>query len=221
MIINRLFKRLDGSAQDEDGLGRGGCAIIMIGGVILVALIMRIVFWALPEKTAPLLAEADGLLRFEDIPSADPYTTLPLFLPENLLGSAVHVVGVYTKPSEVFPQESTVIVLEKDDWRFADITINPRSTFDVLENRYKKIGSSVVVGDAVGYLVDLPAAPDQCLPPTKEGIGACTLQTILFFPTETLTLTLAGDATHITDGELLLLARDIVQQIPKETPPMP
>ncbi len=223
MIVNRLLKGFNRKGKEEDDdLGRSGCAILLIGIVVVIAVVMRLVFWFLPDKTAPLLAEADGLLRYGSVAEAAPHTELPLTLPEDRLGSEIKVVGVYTKPTKILPEGSTVIVLVKDDWRFADITTQPIDVWEALQNRYSAIGTPVVIGQGTGYLVHLPAVSSRCLPPTKNAVGACELKTLVLFSSGNLVLTVAGDGTHITDGELLLLARDIASQLPEsKTPPTP
>lgn len=150
---------------------------------------------------------------------AQAHTVMPIVLPEDLLGSSVYAVGTYTRGAGSLPVGSVVIVLTKDGTRFAEIAERPGTTLADTANDYVTVASEpVALGRTDGLLIVPRTNGLACVSENEKWDlpGFCEISRILAFEKNGVTYTVAADDGHASEGELLLLARDILRQVDPE-----
>lgn len=209
MILDRIVK-----SKHPDDKPDYSILFIIIVIVIIAAALLRIVQWANPEKTTPLLLGEEGEIQSMSVEIAEQKTTTDIVLPEDLLGSEVHLVGLYPIETSKVSQETAVVVLVKDHWRMAQISYQPNLTLGEERAKYTSPDvREVVVGEEVAYLIPVNNFYTQCFE-NPEGIPSlCQFTDILLFQVEGMVVTIANDNNHLTEGEIISWARSIVEQV--------
>lgn len=190
------------------------CLIAVIIPMFAIAVVLRIVFAFIPTPRPDLLVQADGLIEAASADDAQSHTAMPITLPSDLLGGEIYTVGVYTKNAGALPVGSTVVVVVKNGWRFVEIVERPSTALpDVVNDYAASVTQSVALGETEGTLITLATNNLPCVSPNEkwELPGFCEVQRILLFETNSIVYSIAADSTRATDGELITLARDILQ----------
>ena len=166
------------------------------------------------QKTQPaiLLAQTDGLIQVATILDAKRYTKTSISLPTNLLGSTVQIIGIYQKDTPFFPADSFSVVLTKKQWRFADLSFLNNRTIEeqrALYHAYPQEDFMLAQG-VPAVFVRMPIFFDRCIPPVGAAPGACVIGHAIMFEQNNNTILISGDREHITEGELMMLARGML-----------
>lgn len=214
MFLSRLLLRRNG----DDTQDQGSCVLIIFVVVIVATILVKIVQWVLPEPTVPLLPSADGMIQATSITEAQTHTETPLLVPQDLLGSSVTVVGLYPNGGEYIPPASAAIVLARDGWRFVEIFETPGMTREQALLAYgENTSEDILLAKGItGTLVQTPRWYLQCVEGYEGLPGVCQITKALVFEINGTTITISADGTHATDGELILLAQDLLAQSVEE-----
>ncbi len=189
------------------------CFLIVLVPMITLAIILRIVFSFIPPPRPDMLFETDGLIESESVINAQMHTTMPITLPDDLLGSAVYTVGVYTKGTGTLPTGSVTIVLTKNNHRFVELVERPGINLKRFMLDYQSYTSTdITFSTAEGFFVDIPTNHLPCVDPNEkwELPGFCELTRMLVFETDEIVFTISADGTQATNGELITLAKDLL-----------
>lgn len=190
------------------------CLLAIIIPMFAAAIILRIVFAFIPTPRPDLLVKAEGLIETTTIEDAQAHTAMPLALPSDLLGGEVYAVGVYTKGAGALPVGSAVIVVTKGDWRFVEIVERPSTVLPDVANDYAaSMTQPVALGETEGTLLTLSTDGAPCVSPNEKWDlpGFCEVQRILLFEANGVVYSIAADGPLATDGELITLAKGILE----------
>lgn len=190
------------------------CLLAIIIPMFAVALILRIVFAFIPTPRPDMLLEADGLIETATVADAQAHTAMPIAMPDDLLGGAVYTVGVYTKGAGALPVGSAVVIATKNDWRFVEIVERPSTALPDVTNDYNaSVTEPVALGEAEGTLLTLSTNNIPCVSPNEKwGLpGFCEVRNILLFEKDGVVYSVAADGAHATEGELITLAKDLLE----------
>ncbi len=179
------------------------------------AIVLRIVFAFIPAPRPDMLPKSDGLVETASAEDAQAHTVLPIVIPDDLLGGEIYTLGVYTKTAGALPVGSTVIVVTKSDRRFFEIVERPSTTLaDVTDDYAAASTQPVALGSSDGVLLYLSATNVPCVSPNEKWNlpGFCEVQRILLFEANGVVYSIASDGSHATDGELITLAKDMLER---------
>ncbi len=189
------------------------CFLIVLVPMFVIAIILRIVFSFIPPPRPDMLFETDGLIESESVLNAQMHTTMPITLPDDLLGSLIYTVGVYTKGTGTLPTGSVTIVLTKNNHRFVELVQRPGIDIKRFMLDYQSYTSTdITLGTADGFFVDIPTNHLPCVDANEkwELPGFCELTRMLVFEKDGVVHTISSDDSRATDGELITLAKDIL-----------
>lgn len=189
------------------------CFLLVLVPMFLLALILRIVFAFVPPPRPDILFEVDGLFESSMVSDAQPHTSMPIVLPDDLLGSTVYTIGVYTKGTGTLPTGSTTIVLIKNNHRFVELVERPGIDLKRLLLDYQEYSSTdIVLETTTGKFIDIPSNHLPCVDANEkwELPGFCELTRMLVFEKDGVVYAISSDSSRATDGELITLAKDIL-----------
>jgi len=213
MIADKLLRPKSGQSRGER---RGSCILWIFGAMLLAALFLRVESWMFPDQPKPLLEAADGLIQGPTIEAVEAEVGQEIPAPGDLLDSSVAVAGYYAQDAENIPAGSSVVVLARDGWRFVEILYRPGMSFDVVHATYSRRSEETVqIGTVTGAIINLAGLTTKCIEGIENVPGVCQLNRVLLFPFEDGVVTIASDGDHATDGELIALARSMID-VPEE-----
>lgn len=188
---------------------RLGLALLVI--VLVSAALLRFVEWVKPDTSLPLLTNATGLVRLTDLSQIGAYVDTDVTAPTKLFGTQLHVIGVYLAENEAFPEKTVALVYVRDANRFVEIDFRPHTTIEKALTPWtnQTIETVVLTIEKIAKLVPLR---DQsfCKSPKGGGIGVCQFTRMLAFEQDGIVITIFADGRHMTDGELIQMAKSIV-----------
>lgn len=189
--------------------------VIVIVPMFAVAIVLRIAFSFVPPPRPDLLPQADGMIESATVADAQRNTEMGIVLPSDMLGSAVHAVGVYTMTSGTLPIGSVIIDATKDNQRFVEIVERPSTSLADVLNDYRTNGTqSVSLGSATGTILFLSTNRIPCVSSNEKWKlpGFCEIARVLVFEKGGVVYAIGADGMHATDGELITMAKDILGQ---------
>ncbi|MBU0646445.1 hypothetical protein KJ611_03150 [Patescibacteria group bacterium] len=208
-MLDRLIFRHQNKRERQ-----ASCLLVVIGLIIISVFLIQITDFKIKPPTAPLLPPSSSLVQASDLAQAQNQTDTRIFIPEELFGSTLHTIGIYHQAVGNLPAESVVVVLKKDDWRFAEITQRPgRSLAQELTEQTRFSQTPIQLGPLAGVLIETDPDFEHCLDPQADGTpGFCLLTHKIIFEMAGQLFTVAGSEPSITPGELISLSRSIVAQ---------
>lgn len=190
------------------------CLLAIILPMFAAAVILRVVFAFIPTPRPDLLVEADGMIETTSVADAQAHTAMPITMPDDLLGGEVYAVGVYTKGAGALPTGSAIVVVTKSDWRFVEIVERPSTALPDIVNDYNASAAQpVALGATEGTMLTLSTNNIPCVSPNEKWDlpGFCEVWKILLFEKDGIVYSVAADGQHATDGELITLAKDMLE----------
>lgn len=178
--------------------------------ILASALLLRFIDWVVAPPRS-LLMPAPGLVTLASLNDLANYSTLPTVAPTDTFEAQLYVVGIYTQPNETFPTGTVSLVYVKDGWRAFEIDYLPDRSIEeqrAMLSSYRQeevklnetISAAIVARDASPRCIDF----DDGLP------NKCEISTQFLFPIDGLLVSLSADGAHVTQGELLQLARSLL-----------
>ena len=123
------------------------------------------------------------------------------------------MIGVYKEQFETLPADSTAIVYIKDGWRFVELVQKPGVTLEQEQQQYNVTNvQTIALGTSEGALLSLDRRLTRCEQPHEDGYpGLCQISKVLLFSHNNTLFSLAADGDHATDGELIGMARSLLE----------
>ena len=189
--------------------------VIVIVPMFAIALILRIMFSFVPPSRPDLIPPADGMVETTTIADAQEHTAMAIAIPADALGSTVYAIGVYTKQAGSLPAGTTIVNLARNDQRFVEIVERPDTALpDVLNDYNPTLSLPVVLDGTEGTMLTLPRKHIACVSPREKWklLGFCEISKVIVFERDGVVISIGADGGHATEGELILMAKDIVGQ---------
>jgi len=189
--------------------------VIVIIPMFAFAIILRIVFSFVPPSRPDVIPPADGMIEKASVADAQEHTAMRIAMPSDLLGGSVYSVGVYTRDAGALPAGSIIANVTKDGRRTIEIVERPSTALpDVLNDYHPTSSLPIALGAATGTLLTLPSKYVACVSPSEKWKlpGYCEISKVLVFENDGIVISIGADGTHATDGELILMAKDILGQ---------
>mgnify|MGYP001607807203 CR=1 FL=1 len=208
MILDRLLRHHPKSRE-----GNIKFFLVLLAFVCVAAVMVRLVQWVIPDKPTPLLLQEDGVIQTSSFEDAKTKTETLLWLPEDLFGSEIFVVGIYPKQTDHVSAGTVIVVLKKETWRTGQIVYLPGVTLG--EERAKYLTTKVeeiVIEGKTGYLLPIQGVLPLCKTNVEGFPGTCQFTNIILFEAGSEVITIASDNGKITQGELIAMARSIAKQ---------
>ena len=162
-----------------------------------------------------MLPKADGLIESATVSEAQAHTAMPIILPTDLLGSESYVIGTYTRDTGTLPAGSVIIDTVRNGHRFVEIAERPSTTLaDVVNDYAVNATLPTNLEKTVGSMLFLPSKHTGCVSSDEKwGLpGYCEITTVLLFESNGVVFSIGADASYATEGELILMAKDILTQ---------
>jgi hypothetical protein len=181
----------------------------IVGGIILAMLAMAIIIqffgWINANKRS-LLNQADGLVTSQ---SAE---ELGVTLPTETFESELFEIGLYTQSNKIFPAGTVALVYIKDDWRFIEIDYLPGRTMEDHRAMYRNFLQEEAIVEGNTFVVVTLDNKARCIDYEDEVPNRCEVTRQLLIETESHLIMISADGRHVTDGELLIIGRSILEQ---------
>jgi hypothetical protein len=190
------------------------CLLLIAIPMFAAAVALRIVFSFVPTPRPDMTLQADGLVETGTVAEAETLTEADIVMPDDLLGAEVYLVGVYAKGVGSLPAGTATVTLTKNGRRFVEIVERPGTTVADTVNDYAGATMrTAALGDTEGVMLRPATHNIPCVSQNEKfGLpGFCEIERILFFEKNGLVMSVAADGPHVTDGELMLLARDMIE----------
>ena len=200
-----IFKK---AKTPEGSLKFGVMAAIII---LLAAGGLRLAQWMNPPRPTPLLPQDETLVHVNTIDEISAYTNTSVREPKNTFGSTLHIIGIYPEKNAYFPPGTVALVYVKNGFRFIEANFRPGTTLEQEESRLEALKKETIIlaPDINGILTHL-RINTYCKQPTEEAIGVCQISKALLFEKDGTVIVLSADGEHVTDGELIEMAKSIV-----------
>jgi hypothetical protein len=192
-----------------------GCMTIILVAGLVAAGLLRLQQWISPPDDPKVLIVADDLVRINDPNDERVAEDLLPILPQKTFGGSVRVVGVYKTGTENLPPGTIIVVYQKDGWRFVEIDYLPKTDQDTVLRQlsiYPK--ETIQLNKTIsGTIVNTKPILDCVEARTQSGVGTCQFTRVLVFDLKPgLTVRIAVDGNHASDGELIEMARSIANR---------
>lgn len=186
--------------------------LVLIIVVFLTAIGLRLFQWIRTDTQTSLLTPADGLVTVERLDALSSFVETQIPEPTETFGSTLHEIGVYTKTTEQFPKNTVSLVYVRDRSRIMEIDLLPSINLAKIQKRYAGYHATTITLDEEREvtLVPTPSIP-FCVAPTETQIGHCQISKVLFFEWQNNIVFLSVDDAHLTEGELITIARSMIQ----------
>lgn len=176
------------------------------------AIILHFINWTVAPPRS-LLTQTDGLIqlsRIEDVSSRSPFE---ITLPTQTFNAQFYVAGVYSQSNDVFPTGTVSIVYARDSWRAFEIDYLPKRTIEEqrsLLSVYKQ--EDVALDNNVWATIFKRTSNPRCIDYEDEIPNKCEITTQLLFKHNEILVLISADGTNTTQGELIEIARSIINQ---------
>jgi len=200
-----IFKK----AKTPEGSLKIGVSVIIV--ILLAAGGLRLAQWMNPPPAPLLLPQSENLVLVNTPAEISGYTQTPLIEPKKLFGSTLHIIGIYQSEQAWFTEGTIALVYVKNGFRFVEISVRPSTTLKTEQDKLSILKKeTVVLAPSVEGIFARLRNNIYCKQPTSEMIGVCQITRALLFETNGTVVVISADGEHATDGELIEMARSIV-----------
>ena len=208
MLVQKLFKQTRVNPSKPDV---GFVPILLI--VILIATFgIRLYEWINDGSNAPLLAHTDQFVELSSIADIASHTSTQVILPTTTFEATPYAIGIYPSESKLFSANSVAIVFTKNNERVFEMDVLPNAKQEQAVSSYStnQHESVVIRTGTEGTFVRVRRDNVVCKHPRDMSHPSfCPFKTILLFEREKTLIRLSVDGDHLSDGELLAIARSI------------
>ena len=133
-------------------------------------------------------------------------------LPEQIFNAELFAVGIYTAPVDEIPQGTIVVVYTRNDWRFVEIDYLPErdSTQYLATHIYPT--QEIKIDEAHTVWIQTVDERPRCIDYEDDLPNRCEISRHLIADLNGRLLLIAADGDHPTDGELVEMAKSIMNQ---------
>ncbi|OGL62677.1 hypothetical protein A3C09_02770 [Candidatus Uhrbacteria bacterium RIFCSPHIGHO2_02_FULL_47_44] len=181
-------------------------------GLIVIGTIGLQIYNRVPTApSTPILLKTSDMIqltRFEEIANR---TQTPVTLPEKLFGSSLYLIGIYPSAVKDWPANSVSLVFVKDNARFVEMDVLPNVSLEKVTPQYTAYPQeTIAIGDnQKGLLIHVRSGFDCTSPKPNTVPAMCLITNMLLFEKNGTLIQLSSDGNHITQGELIEMARSI------------
>lgn len=181
--------------------------IFLVIGILGSVIFLRFFAWT-KQADRSLLPQISTLSIFED-----PTTIANLgLLPTKTFGAELSIAGLYTQATQEFPQGTIALVYTKNDYRFIEIDYLPaRTAEEYLATHIYPTQEIILDPDHSVWMLSIDDRP-RCIDYEDNVANLCEISRHLIADLPDHLLLIAADGDHPTDGELIEIARSLIQQ---------
>lgn len=202
-----IFHKKDSSDKSSNSI-----LLYLVGAILLSTLGLQIYERTKPATASiPMLSQAPGMIELTKIEDLRGRTQTNVTLPEKLFGASLFVIGVYPNPLNTWPANTVSIIFTKNNARFVVMDVLPNTKLDTYSLPYTGYPQETVIihPETPGKYIRLRSGFDCTHPKSKEVPSMCLITNILLFEHNGSLLQLSADGNHISQGELIEMARSI------------
>lgn len=201
------------SKQKKPSESKNSLALIVVIVVFAVAIVIRFMHWIKPIEPPILLTQTEGMIEITTLDELSAVTQTPVKPPTNTFESTLQTIGIYPNQNDYFPQGTVAVVYVRNEYRFVEIRYQPQTTKEqelstITELPQENIKLTKEIEATLVTLRDR----SYCRKPLKEEVGVCQITRALFFQKDDQVVILSADGTHASDGELIGMARSIINE---------
>jgi hypothetical protein len=206
-MLGRLFlhKKLNANKEPTPPNPKFFFGVMFV--ILLATGIMQLMAWQTTEERS-LITQAPGLVIFETVDEVR--KTVPL--PTETFDANVFTSGLYTQSTNTFPKGTIAIVYTRNNWRFAEIDYLPETPAEeyVRTHAFLNVEEINLTHEQTGWMATVDNNT-RCIDYEDTIPNRCEISRNLIFDTPSRMILIAADGTHATDGELIEIARSIIQ----------
>lgn len=182
--------------------------IAILGSTVVLKLLDTTI-----APTRSLLASAPGLIQLSALDQLPDASSLTITSPTETFGANLFVIGVYTEFNGVFPTGTVSLVYARDGWRFVEIDYLPnRMLQDQLAILASYPQENVILNETISATILTRDDSPRCIDYEDEIPNKCEITNQLLFEHKGLLISLSSDGDHATVGELIEIAKSILNQ---------
>jgi hypothetical protein len=180
--------------------------IAILGSTVIIKLVNSTLA---PPRS--LLTSAPGLVEFSTLDQLADNSSLPITAPSQTFDTLLYVMGVYTEINNIFPTGTVSLVYTKDGWRTLEIDYLPNRTQQDQLAMLAQYPQEKIILDATtsAMLITRDDSP-RCIDYDDGLPNKCEITNQLLFEHEGLLISLSSDGDHVTIGELIEIAKSII-----------
>lgn len=178
--------------------------------ILSVFLFINFFTWLNPPQRS-LLPQADGLTILEQTDDVAKLVSLPT----QTLDSTLYAAGLYTREISEFPKGTVSVVYVKNDWRFVEIDFLPnRTSQEYLATHIYPTQEIVLDNKNSLWILTIDSQP-RCIDYEDDVPNRCEISRHLITDLEDRLLLIAADGEQATNGELIEMAKSIIEETKK------
>lgn len=185
-------------------------AIWLVGIAAAIIVLSKGIALIFPPPAVPIIAPVSGtqLLTVETAPAL---IGRPLPIPTFTAGATLHTAARFTETNASFPTGTIELVFVKDGRRVFEVLELPiTGAVDVAKYAPGVGGMDVNVGEVVGHVFDPGISYPACLTASEDRpLAVCQFTKRFAFTRGNVTYVVAVDGEHLSEGELIQVARSI------------
>lgn len=173
--------------------------------ILPVFLFLRFFDWIDNTKRS-LLPQTPALTILDDLSGLGSIAPLPA----ETFSAELYTAGLYTSATGEIPEGTTVVVYVKNDWRFVEIDYFPglASTEYLATHIYPT--QEIKLDQEHSVWIQTINSNPRCIDYEDDVPNRCEISRYLIADLEGRLLLIAADGDHPTDGELIELARSVI-----------
>lgn len=175
--------------------------------ILIVFLFLRFFDW-IDDTKRSLLPQTTSLTILDDSSTLDAIVPLPTVT----FDAELYTAGIYRQTVDEILKGTVVVVYVKDDWRFVEIDYFPNlaSTEYLATHIYPT--QEIKLDQARTVWIQTVDYNPRCIDYKDDVPNRCEISRHLIADLDDRLLLIAADGDHPTDGELIELARSIIDQ---------
>ncbi|MBI5794213.1 hypothetical protein HZA87_03980 [Candidatus Uhrbacteria bacterium] len=209
MLLTRLLRK---TKKNEPRSERTRWVMFIMIAILASTVILKLIDATVtPERS--LLTLSPGLTHLSTLEQLAASSSLTITPPAQTFDAVLYTVGIYNETNMIFPTGTISLVYVKDAWRAFEIDYLPNRTLQderAILSFYPQ--ENVSLSETTSATVVTRDDSPRCIDYDDGLPNKCEITHQLVFEKNGLLISLSSDGDHATVGELIAIAKSILNQ---------
>jgi len=207
MLLTRLLRR---KKSNEPRPERTRWVLFLMIAILGSTVILKLVDTTIAPPRS-LLTSAEGLVEISSLDQLTQYSIETIAPPAETFGAELFTIGVYTELNDVFTTGTVSLIYARDGSRYVEIDYLPDRTQQeqlALLSLYAQ--ENVVLNETTSATIITRDNSPRCIKYDDGLPNKCEIGLQILFEKNGLLIMISGDGDHATQGELIEMAKSII-----------